>query len=480
MTEKKFLRDLVATIKGNGLGRFTRIGDFISVKEGENLEIIIDGNTSTVESGDELELPFVFKELVIRNKSEYDQKIILAVGFGKFRRPQIKGTVTAVAGIIGADGRTYSDDRINESVNLAITNANPFTYNRAQLINTVSVPTLSDSYNGYFGIDLVGRRLYACPQGKYKHWDIDTGEFLGEVLFTNPDSITANLGQSTLASSCVFNGFLWTAGGTGGQFRVSKFKLDGTGAIVLQYSSSALTASGFLLPDHDNNKLYYIPKVISPKLYEVTESALVEVADLGISSTNRVALYQGVIYLYDGGGNDYFEFDIATQTLTDTTADATAGRLPANAAISSDVSGAYLPNNVYVQQDVSDDTIKTFQLNQADFKGWGFVSVGECQPLQIFNRDAISKISANVTLTQNSDATVTIEGELIKAILELYAARVGGAVPVDYLDYIYGIKGAGLNTYSGDESFARVGIVDNFTINSPDKLQLYFSKRLLA
>lgn len=483
MSQKRFLRDYRATIPANGIYRITPTGNFIMVKQGEELELGIDGNTMTAESGDYAHLDYTYKEIVIRNKTDYEQNVVLACGFGQFHRQQMKGTVTAVAGIVGADGKTYTDDRITESINLAITDTGGFTWTKNQILSE-GVHGEDVTYGGGY-YDPVKKRIIAFYKNSSS--DYRLAEF-------DPDTFAKLTATGNLRTT------------SASYFSVDPYR---------QYASSGTTA-------FDNKVL-----IGAVGALESDMTLLELVNDTGIDATNIGAFYdarEDLTYLV--GYNltpapDAYLFctinragDVTDLQLLDnqaglagspkglmrTTADGdefqlstTGGHAVVNFKTKTITTGtpyAFLGwgalydwnQNFYIEWPKigGSTSARKRALEEKDYLGKGYVSVGECAPLQIFNRGSIVKISADVTLTQQGDATVKIEGEVIKAIIELYAAKFGAAVPLDYLDYIYGIKGEGLNTYTGDESFARVGVVDNFTVTSPSKIQLYFSKRLLA
>jgi len=91
------------------------------------------------------------------------------------------------------------------------------------------------------------------------------------------------------------------------------------------------------------------------------------------------------------------------------------------------------------------------------------------------------QITASVTVEELADA-VAISGEVIKAAIEYYFRR---KAPADYMDHIY-FADLGKNRVgepikpisSGNETFKRAGIADNFEIRVPGRLSFTIDSEL--
>lgn len=479
MSREKFLRDVVITVKANDYERVTRIGDFIMVKEGEELEVLVEGNRNTVESGDTLEFPFTYKEFQIVNKTDYDQRVILSAGFGRFERPIVKGTVRSVQGIIGADGRSLSDDRITESVNLAITDSNTFSWSKNDILSEgTHNRNFSNCQSAYYdkGANEVVT-INGSSSVKLTRLDADTFAVNSESGVLNDDGkdhvcvdpyrqMATDFGSPNVLYTGVVGALTSTMTATN-LVNNTGFDVDRMGAFY-----DYVTDKTFIIFTRTDHKEYLYCTIDSSgditELKHLTNNAGLVGDPKGFmryTADENETLFQ----LETSGGGATINFE--TQTIE---AGAPWGFLVKGSAYDFD-------ENFYIElaKIGGPNDARKRVIYDADYSGYGFVTIGSCRPLEILNRGSIAKISADVTLTQQG-RSVKIEGELIKALLELYAAKVGGAVPSNYLDFIYGIKGAGLNTFSGDESFERVGINDNFSVVSPTALSLTFSKRLLA
>ena len=77
---------------------------------------------------------------------------------------------------------------------------------------------------------------------------------------------------------------------------------------------------------------------------------------------------------------------------------------------------------------------------------------------------------------------VLASGQLLRAVLEIYAGRY---MPNDYLDYIYAVKADNLNGISprvidaGGQSFAAAGIADDAAGTFPQTIEITLREGLL-
>lgn len=459
-------------------------GDFWFVKQGTNLKVTAFKQTSTnVLPGDKKRYMQPFEFIEVKNNASYTQLVNIVIGFGDFDRNIVNGNVYSISGLLDAQGNTYHDDRITEAVNLAITDTGGFSWTKNQVLNEKNVG---------FGLSTVGG-----------YYDAKKDVLITFVSNGSDDYRLVEFDRKTLA--------------------------------VVSQTADLDNVSGFNYFSVDPYRQYAYKAAQPNTVYiggrGVLASEMTQVAienNTGITGINGKAHYDyidDVTYIFftefSGGSSNYCYCTVKNGAFSEMVAlDNQAGivggevrgilRLSESEklfvfATDGGTKNVDLTNNTIIDGDTygnrvgngsayhfgkniwfsypkvgAQTTIEVRALKSKSYKGLGFVSVGDCAPLQILNQDAISKLSANVTLTQVGERLVKVEGEVIKAILELYAAKVGGSVPTDYLDYIYAIKGAGLNVASGNESFKRVGQADDFSLLSPAGLSITFSKRLLS
>lgn len=91
--------------------------------------------------------------------------------------------------------------------------------------------------------------------------------------------------------------------------------------------------------------------------------------------------------------------------------------------------------------------------------------------------------TADLTLTYDSAGRYLAEGQLIKAVLEMYLGR---KVREDYMDYVFGVKvhNSGTATkvtelYSGNYTFSRAGYQDYGTMVMSGRIDLFVMKEIL-
>lgn len=457
-------------------------GDFVHVYQGEKLTVSIDNSSAVpLSAGQQTRVKRVFSEksrLVVTNTTSFDQWVTLIVGVGQFIDNKVGGTIYSISGILGSNGESQADDRIKEAVNLAITDANPFNYLKAEVIKTETLaqsglaPFTTSGADAFYTDD--GVNFYWCSMNdRIYHRNIETGEYSSNVI--NANGFTRNDGNYCAP----YQGGFIVVGGYSPTNKTLSF-VDAGFNITSQLTLDS-DASGIESVHIHKDKIFVVGSAANKLFYVNTETN--EFVEL-LSATNfpLIAGYGDYLYVAQSegqsGSQKNYKVNIDTLEVTDIT-DSQEIELTYETNTDLVYSGHFSSNGkeFYAYERGTGEKRTIASIDQ-DWKGYGFITLGNCRPLEILNRDSIAKISADVTLTQKG-AAVECSGELIKMVFELIAAKFGGTVPVDYLDYVYGIEGAGLSTYSGDESFKRVGIADNFTALSPTGLTLYFSKKVL-
>lgn len=460
-------------------------GEFWYLKQGQNLKIQVHDQTCTgAQKGDYGGYTHApFSRLVVTNRTDYRQLVNLVIGFGEFDRKEVTGTIYGVTGILDAEGNTLSDDRITEAVNLAITDTGGFTWTKNQILSE-GVHGEDVTYGGGYYDPLKKRIIafYKNSSSDYRLAEFDPDTFAkltatGNLRTTSASYFSVDPYRQYASSGSVgFNNKVLI--GAVGSLESDMTSLD----LVNNTGTDATNIAAFYDAREDVTYLVGYNLTPDPDAYLFcTINRAGEVTDLQLldNQSTLVGAPRGLMRTSADGD----EFQLST----------TGGNAVVNFKTKTITTGnpyGFLGwgaiydwnQNFYIEWPKigGSTSARKRALEEKDYQGFGFVSVGTCSSLEILNRSSIAKISADVTLTQEGERLVKVEGELIKAILELYAAKVGGVVPTDYLDYIFGIKGGGINVFSGDESFQRVGISDNFTTLSPTGLSLTFSKRLLA
>lgn len=450
------------------------VGNFIFVKQGVNLGVVTDHSTVIMEAGDTQNYYEEFKEVVISNGNSFGQQITLTIGFGDYKRNVVSGHVTAISGLIRNDGSVQNDDRIKENVDINITDTGGFSWTKNQSLAGPNATAFNLMWGGHYDpfknqFLVIGRRasdnkiVTAIADPKTATVGATSGDYgdgVANYFATDPYRVYA---RGTNSNICHYVEY-------GENFALKK---------ELTTFDNPLAADwrfyGCIYDYQSNETLLMFQSQANNSLWGVqiinSNSGIVK---------SQFALDSGLSGAFLGGFKTPDGRFLINTTSQKRYLDVSAKAMEVTTDYSTTQVSAYnIEQNLYFNFAYPTGNCEVRAIEDKDYQGYGFVSVGECLPFEIFNRDSIAKISADVTLTQQGDATVKIEGEVIKAIMELYAAKKGGAVPVDYLDYVYGIEGGGLNTYTGDESFKRAGVLDSFTLESPTKITLYFSKRLL-
>jgi hypothetical protein len=204
----------------------------------------------------------------------------------------------------------------------------------------------------------------------------------------------------------------------------------------------------------------------------------IETPDLGVGFWPRYDPVSGLVYVISN--NEYFTIDLATDKvgpLVDITF----------ADPQSDIhiyyTGAFVEGrNIYLMQDKNNTQVRKQAL-------LAYVTKPEFEAIRpgcelkeaLIKSVGLPQITAEITATQVVGG-VSITGQIIKAAIEYYYGR---KVPDNYLDHVYALdltideNGREFKVVkSGNETFARASIVDNFGVMTPGKITITIDNEL--
>lgn len=454
-------------------------GDFVFCKFADrDIKVIIQNSPRTMRAGSKWRPAGGFEagDVIVQNLDPVNPvAVVLTIGVGDFDDQIIHGEVTVNPGIRGRDGVFIDDTRSTVRLSAAFGTITPREYVEGEVVNQVDsgpvyLATMMDD----------GRRVLVCdddgenwhinrqyPGGEWEPLLAPLGDAVGEqsgqeVWFPEGENLPGVGGRIVLnvydAATLEFRRKVVTdavwAGSTGNpQIR---------GLIHLPNNRVAVTHVEVTLP---------LTSVIDKETGAVVKQLVPDLATRGL------ALRNGVIHLINGGiGSGRFSgsqfYDAATyQQLADS-----ENQFP------DDGEGVYSlcmgPKDT-VLIGTTTNGIREIALRDVTITASGTVSA--CAGSGRFKAGQVDTI-AELYTQRLENGRVLASGQLLRAVLEIYAGRY---MPSDYLDYIYAVKADNLNGISprvidaGGQSFAAAGIADDAAGTFPQTIEITLREGLL-
>jgi|GEM_PF-6907394 len=460
-------------------------GEFWYIKQGQDLKIQVFNQTCTgAQKGDGGNYDKSFEHLVVTNRTAYRQLVNLVIGFGKFDRKDVTGTIYAVNGLLDAEGNTLSDDRINKNGYIALTR----TTSENQVAGAKD-NDLQGVINTPLGITRKGDKIYFLHQENINPYTLRVNEYnrKGDYLSSfTIDASAAPFGQPVSQKSAIYReGYVyWLNVGLNTFYKLdavtgelSTFNInlnasqpsalnqlvfnDATLKFYLAIAAGGTTSDGLELFEFDETGVSKTLAFDKPSY--IGESENLRVSTLNVLSGDLVVTYN------DSSG--YFEaasfIDLTKDEISEYTPGYTQPRYPKAGFIDAIYNRAW----------------------------YGTTNSGECGFLETKTISAAGNFASQnlIKITEKADSLpiesglsissdgMTLSGPIIKTVLELIGKERGKALPADYLDYVYGLGFDGNDEVrTGDESFLRVGVTDNFSISPLTRISIYYSGRIFA
>lgn len=455
-----------------------RPGRFIFCKFSDRqVSIIMDQARIEMEAGDKHVSTDRFKSFQVQNlDQEREAYLIFVVGDGDFDRMLVQGEISIVPILRNADGTTKPDTRYPLNIQIAPEKLETTAYVEGNLVKKEAYLIPGASSLGTVSSERP--RVFAGPGGYpvvtwYYNSRADGGWYQVDWNLNLIDSGSENLVASTpiTFSSMSDNGWTPYAG------------------FISCYSNDLYRAVG---PDDEKEHLYsatfnintfcYVPDTDSIILMDSFGEKFEEI-DAQTYARKRVGtcnLYGGMVrwdwktgrlYIF---GNDTYEVRFSDFALLNT--------IPT--APTFNTGGVVRGNNIFGTFGSSSDPIEIENVVLYDYVTKPeFVGIRPgCELAQAaMYPQSVPQITAEVEVNQLFTG-VELSGEIIKAALEYYFRR---EAPADYLDHVYyaslGNDRAGVPVKplsSGNETFARAGITDDFTVLVPGQVAITIDNEL--
>lgn len=461
-------------------------GDFIFMKFADRpITVLINGGESSgsrvvMEAGDKYR-PGNFQSFEIENTDpERPAQLLLTVGRGDYNRQIVKGEISITPILRNADGTTKTDTRHDLRIDLLPANLELDTYAAGDLIAT--------------GQTLVGSSFSTSSNFIFQKVD-------GDMVFmdggSNGSWTVSRLNLQTLSYSSTFNGDL-----PGTAIATDMAEHPTLGFIALRTSTNELyqwtgtewVLFGELPAAQTCNSLCYMP---DRKLWAGTsvlngvdgkgiylfsddlasQAAFIPVATISGSHSARYDRANSQLYLVRN--INYIPIDIE---------EGTAGAEVGIVYEGNQNNGAQYGrmvvhgNDVFFMEDVYETRVRKHAFKNYTTKPEFRAIRPGCELAQALIRaDQLPQITATIT-TETQANGVKVSGELIRAAMEYYFRR---AVPDGYLDHVYAVDftrdGYGrpfAPIVTGNDTFARANVADNFTSLLPGQVVITIDNEL--
>lgn len=450
-------------------------GDFVFCKFADrDIKVIIQNSPRTMRAGSKWRPAGGFEagDVIVQNLDPVNPvAVVLTIGVGDFDDQIIHGEVTVNPGIRGRDGVFIDDTRSTVRLSAAFGNITPREYMAAGLIVNKGVS------------GLIAAHVTALDDGRVlvSH-DSDAWALFRQWPNGEPEQLPTALGTGAgvQVGPLLYIPDAENAPGHGYRLVVNVYD-----AATLELRRRFVTdapwvnkASGNPLVEcmaYAENRLF-----ISNAQERIDVVGLdgghLKVIDLGgtnIDFVRGLVVRGGLVHAIGGSGtvNKMAVIDPVTMALVDLG----KAKLP---GINVSVAGAALTvrDTLLIGKN---NGVDEYALDDVTISASG--SVSACAGSGRFKAGQVDTI-AELYTQRLENGRVLASGQLLRAVLEIYAGRY---MPNDYLDYIYAVKADNLNGISprvidaGGQSFAAAGIADDAAGTFPQTIEITLREGLL-
>jgi len=477
-------QDYTKRLSAGGIQPVNISGDYIFCKFADRpFSVIVDGTRTTMEAGDKYR-PGAFKTFEIEN-TDQDRAIaiVLNIGRGDYSRQIVQGNITVIPGIRKADGTFVDDTRWDLSAEVTITDPVPMTFEKAIKTEEFSIagPQASSL--------LIQEKTGDVLIGRYGQFDLYNLKTQQVQSFgdTNARGLLLGGGAVYIKSFSGTNddsGELWLMGGRG--------DLQGIGdPAIVRVGANLGVEDTITVPLAEAGRSYFTPKWInsampamgaavaggrflifvahSDRVWGIYEKISGEVRYTGkeLTTPSQKQIHQFIpengliVGQWAAAGYPVIALDPDTLELVST---AGLTGYAGNVAISP-------ARRIYVRQE--------------PFNVWGIYNlftwtrtgVGvfkTCGGGYMF-KPSETITEAAIVSQQDGRGRVTLNGQLVRGMLELY---LGKFVADDYLDHEGGQTPKTIS--AGNTTFSGAKIPDNFSAVFPQKITITIDNGLKA
>ena len=455
-------------------------GDYIYLKFADRpVDVIINGGRSgqtrvTMEAGDKYR-PGPFEQFEIENPdTERAAQIIVTVGEGDYNRQLVKGEIGIEPILRAEDGTTKPDTRHKVSLVVYPGKTETASYSMAEKTNEVALPEIANYPTYQFPVS--DREIGICRD--FNSDDIEVQVFdikTGKLKYSRNPAKTKRF-NPVPRDMCYApeRGFLMMTGSSDivlykvvNREYISLFNVEtiqgvhgstNEETIAYDFSRNLVAISARY---NDVRSVIWL----DPWTWEVRDIRAIEDGSGGTGQRLRIG-QTGEIYQTDSSRQFYmwtgqdqgYQFIRKTYDFRDDQG------LSLNGFMALERELVFVPNT-------ANRVIRYAALNDFETKPQMIVQRQGCglPPGLVLNQGDIYT-NAELTATE-TDLGVIYEGELIRAVLEMFYQR---SVPDDYLDHVYAMsKNNDANGYqgkdivTGNRTFAAYGVPDDFSIRAP-------------
>lgn len=473
------------------------IGEFVYCKFSDgDIRVVINGKTTRMESGDERRSGegTVFRGVELVNDTDTDKAVIFVIGFGKFDRKIIQGEITTVTGVRKADGRFTDDTRQTLQMNITPV----YGYGGETIavgdaldsLQVVSAPSSPYEFSDFGDLKYNNGALYVYVNGT-----VETRRDLFVIDLGLGSAIRVPTTNNWFADDGNFSKFAFCDELPGG-FAVNWTSTNRTNR-VRYYDSATDALVEFLavpytiewLEYREDTKELYVGGYDFPdyvvRVYNM--SGTVATFNREISLTEKTSDAFGVSPNHCFFNSDTLEWTICENSKgignNVLTADENFNGIQVydiDPAGGSSISGGNTNYNILIGESfygwgVSDGLFYEAAAVESDLTVRGFASPVQCPVFNIDPAYDSFATRANVSVT-NDFGRIKVDGELIRAALELYYRKF---LDDGYMDSVYDVTiynptdGSVLQSIGGRSiTLARLGIADNFSGYFPTRIDI--------
>jgi len=446
-------------------------GDFVFCNfAAHDIRVIIQDSPRTMRAGSKWRPAggFVAGDLIVKNPDPVNPvAVVLTIGTGDFDDQIIRGEVTVNPGIRGRDGVFIDDTRSTVRLSAAFGNITPREYIAGGLVATVgggqytAKPTILDD----------GRVLSCDTTGDdwtlFRNWPVGDGESIVGL----GDGSGVQVGAELLVPAGE------NVPGEGYRIVVNRYD-----AATLQFREKMVTEAPWRNVSPSNPAIYALAAGFGR--YFIGQSGAVDVVDekgvlvgeltpSNVNSPRGVVIRGGVLHVFSG----------STQSTSMAIYDPlTLAALPVSESRLPEVNGIFYGYGLSQRGTLffgGTGSLEEYAISDVTISASGTVSA--CAGSGRFKAGQVDTI-AELYTQRLENGRVLASGQLLRAVLEIYAGRY---MPNDYLDYIYAVKADNLNGISprvidaGGQSFAAAGIADDAAGTFPQTIEITLREGLL-
>jgi hypothetical protein len=475
--------DITKIIPANGEVNVAVRGEFVFIKAASSkLTIVVNQEPLEMQAGDLRRVINTFDNVEVKNQTGVDQPVELVIGFGEYNRLIVRGEISSFDSLIGVSGLARLDTRRALSLSVGLTAPDPVTYEQFETIEQVAAQY--QPAGQVFSRFILNKKdeLIGVIGNRSQRFDRFSGLPVSPVF-----TLVADLGNFAGVCQHPELGNLAFYNESAGDI-TSFVKIAENG----QLSETPVAQIGYGAPGYETREVSFFRN--GNALYKHSDSLEI-----------RNGIEGPVIFQLNTSDNEDYELFLFNATFGVSTAQSIASPFENEIIIGYDrnnyvskvnyitgektviddrgaVTNTYLYWD-YLNNRLIDGSSTTFFREIALEAGsfWGKGIVAKTDRARLFKGIDAYKIKQTENPAFSYDALSTeLTADIIRIAIEGYWRNAGRlTIPSDYLDYVHALKIDGVTMFdTGVSSFAREGIIDQFTIEQPSIVELTITAEL--